>query len=86
MTNPQRLALVRTLHTLIYLVMAASTFLLLYARLTGASGWWLWTALALLAIEAVVFAGNGLKCPLTDLAIAYGAEKGYAFDTFLPNA
>jgi hypothetical protein len=31
-----------------------------------------------------VFAGNGFRCPLTALAVRYGAEKGYAFDTFLP--
>lgn len=79
-----RLALVRGIHTLIYLVMAASTFTLLYAGLTGAHGRWLWTAMALLAVEVVVFVGNGLTCPLTTLAVRYGAEKGYAFDTFLP--
>ena len=28
--------------------------------------------------------GNGFKCPLTGLAVKYGATKGYAFDTFLP--
>jgi hypothetical protein len=80
----RRLALVRGIHTLIYVVMAASTFVLVYAGLTGSQGWWLWTALALLGVETVVFAGNGMKCPLTALAVRYGAEKGYAFDTFLP--
>jgi hypothetical protein len=79
-----RLALVRSVHTLIYLVMAASTFALLYAGLTGATGPWLWTAMVLLAVESVVFVGNGMTCPLTALAVRYGAEKGYAFDTFLP--
>lgn len=79
-----RLALVRTVHTLIYLVMAVCTFVLLYAGLTGRQGAWLWISMGLLAIEVVVFVGNGLKCPLTALAVQYGAEKGYAFDTFLP--
>ena len=82
--NPQRLALVRGVHTFIYIVMATSTLLLVYAGLTGDQGWWLWVALGLLAVETVVFAGNGMKCPLTALAVSYGAEKGYAFDTFLP--
>ena len=58
--------------------------MLVYAGLTGVQGWWLWVALGLLAVETVVFAGNGMTCPLTALAIRYGAEKGYAFDTFLP--
>jgi hypothetical protein len=85
MTNhPHRLAVVRGVHTVIYIVMATSTLLLVYAGLTGSQGWWLWTALALLGVESVVFLGNGMKCPLTALAVRYGAEKGYAFDTFLP--
>lgn len=84
MTDRQRLALVRGVHTAIYLVMAASTFVLVYAGVTGAAGIWLWITLALLSIETVVFVGNGMRCPLTALAVRYGAKKGYAFDTFLP--
>lgn len=84
MNDKQRLALVRAVHTAIYLVMATSTFVLVYAGITGRTGVWLWSALGLLTIEAVVFGGNGMRCPLTDVAVKYGAEKGYAFDTFLP--
>lgn len=84
MSRSAILALIRLTHTAIYLVMASSTLLLVYAGLSGASGWWLWVVLALLAIESIVFAGNGFRCPLTGLAVEYGAEKGYAFDTFLP--
>jgi hypothetical protein len=73
--NAQRLALVRGVHTFIYIVMATPT-LVLYAGLTGAHGWWLGVALTLLAVETVVFAGSGMKCPLTALAVGYGAEKG----------
>jgi hypothetical protein len=84
MQDAQRLTLVRAVHTAIYIVMAASTFVLVYAGLTGWQGRLLWVALGLLAIESVVFLGYGMKCPLTALAVRYGAEKGYAFDTFLP--
>ena len=31
-----------------------------------------------------MFVGSGMRCPLTDLAVRYGADAGYAFDTFLP--
>lgn len=84
MDRARTLTLIRFVHTAIYVVMAASVFVLLYAGISGAAGWWLWTALALLAVESVVFAGYGFRCPLTNLAVHYGAEKGYAFDTFLP--
>lgn len=82
--DSRMLALIRWIHTAIYVVMAASTFVLLYAGLTGATGWWLWVALVLLAIETVVFVGNGMKCPLTAMAVRYGAASGRVFDTFLP--
>lgn len=82
--SPRLLALVRALHTAVYVVMVAAVFALLYAGVTGYQGPALWAALGLLAVETVVFVGNGFACPLTALAVRYGAEKGYAFDTFLP--
>ena len=60
---------IRTVHTAIYVVMAASTLLLVYAGVTGRTGWWLWLALGLLTIETVEFVVFGLKCPLTGLAV-----------------
>ena len=63
---------------------SVTAIVLVYAGATGASGWWLWAALGLLAIETAVFFGFGMKCPLTGMAVRYGAEKGWAFDTFLP--
>jgi hypothetical protein len=82
--DAQMLALVRSLHTAVYLVMVASILVLLYAGASAYVGPWLWIALGLLAAETAVFVGNGLKCPLTTLAVRYGAVSGYAFDTFLP--
>jgi hypothetical protein len=84
--DARRLAVVRGLHTAIYLVMVAAVLILLFAAVTGYSGFWLWASLGLLAVESVVFVGNGFRCPLTALAVRYGAEKGYAFDTFLPES
>jgi hypothetical protein len=81
-TDALRLALVRAVHTAIYVVMAGSVFAVFYAGLVGAHGRWLFVALALVAIEIVVFVGNGLKCPLTAIATKYGAAPGA--DTFLP--
>lgn len=82
MTNPQRLAIVRSVHTAIYLVIAGSVFAVLYAAIFGAYASWLPVALALVAIEIVVFVGNGMTCPLTAVATKYGANAGD--DTFLP--
>ena len=84
MTDAQALTLVRAAHTAIYLVMAAASLLVLYAGITGASGRWLWIAAGLVAAESAVFVAAGLKCPLTALAVKYGATKDGAYDTFLP--
>ena len=83
-SDEQRLSLVRAVHTIIYVMMAFSTFVLVYAGITGAKGPWLWVALLLLGIEGVALVANGLRCPLTDLAVRYGATSGRVFDTFLP--
>ena len=84
MNDAQRLATIRSIHTAIYITMATSTLVILYAGITGAQGTWLWAALTLMGMEVAVFASNGLKCPLTTLAVKYGAKTGHVFDTFLP--
>jgi hypothetical protein len=33
----------------------------------------------------LVFAGNGFRCPLTELAKRYGADTGSVTDIYLPN-
>ena len=84
LSQRQALQLVRTAHTLIYAVMVAAIAVLLHAGITGCSGAWLWISLGLVAIEGAVFIVNGMRCPLTALAVRYGAETGHAFDTCLP--
>lgn len=84
MKDKTKLALVRTVHTIIYLILAASCFFILYSGIASYKGTYLYFSLVLVALEALVFFGFGMKCPLTSLAKKYGAKKGYAFDTFLP--
>ncbi|WP_210190227.1 hypothetical protein [Bradyrhizobium sp. NAS96.2] len=78
------LTAVRTVHTAIYLVMTIATGYILYAAIAGWRGQLVWIAPPLLGVESVVFIGNGLKCPLTAIAVRYGAGKGPLFDSFLP--
>ena len=84
MTDPQRLALIRTIHTLIYLVNVIAILVIDYAGVTGRSGPWLVVALGLALTEVVVFTASGMKCPLTAVAVRYGAGAGLIFDTCLP--
>ena len=36
------------------------------------------------AVECLVFAANGFRCPLTAVAESFGAERGSVTDIFLP--
>ena len=86
MSDSHMLFLIRTFHTTIYLILAVSVVFLLVSALLGYFGPLLLVALLFIGIEVIVFVASGMKCPLTDVAKKYGAEKGYVFDTFLPEA
>jgi hypothetical protein len=86
MNDAQRLTFIRTVHTVIYLIMAAASFALLYAGLTGARGVWLWWCGGLVAGEAAVFTANGLKCPLTAIAVKTDPPSGASAIPSCPNA
>ena len=68
----------------IFAVMVTAIGVLLLAGITCYEDPWQWASLALLTGETVVSFGNGMRCPLTPRAVRYGAEKGHAFDTVLP--
>ncbi len=84
MTDKTKLKWVRLVHTAIYITMAAATIFILSCGITGWQPWPLPYAVGLLLIESGVFVGNGFKCPLTKMAVKYGAETGHVGDTFLP--
>ena len=86
MSDSHKLFLMRTFHTIIYIIVAVSVIFLLVSALLGNFGPLLIVALVCIGIEVIVFVASGMKCPLTDLAKKYGAEKGYVFDTFLPES
>jgi hypothetical protein len=41
-------------------------------------------AAAVVGGETLIYAGNGFRCPLTDVAESLGAEDGSVTDIFLP--
>jgi hypothetical protein len=84
--NQRMLALIRMVHTVIFLILAGAVFYLLFCGIVGIRGGGVSICMVLVFAEAVVFLGNGRKCPLTALAQKYGAEKGYVFDTFIPES
>lgn len=84
MTDSHCLALVRAIHTAIYVVMATATLMVFWAGVSGARGPWLYPALGLSLAEAAVFSASGLKCPLTAVVVRYGGED--ISDTWFPRS
>jgi membrane protease YdiL (CAAX protease family) len=77
---------VRALHTLIYLVLAASTLIVLSVGVTGRFLHVLWIVGPLVAIETVVLLSNRARCPLTAVVDRLSGAAGSVSDTCLPEA
>lgn len=86
MSDAQILFLIRAVHTTIYIILAIAVVFLLVSAIFGYFGPLLLIALIVTGIEVIIFVASGMRCPLTGLAKKYGAEKGYVFDTFLPES
>jgi hypothetical protein len=84
--SESKLRVVKTTHSLIYVVMASATFYVFYCGLVGRQDPYLAVAIGLVLLEGAVFFGNGMRCPLTELAQRYGDPKGYVGDTLFPEA
>jgi len=84
--RPRRAAIaaVKTVHTLAWLSVEACVTYALYAGFAGRTGKRAAAAGAVVAGEVLLFAGNGFRCPLTELAGRLGAHSGSVTDIFLP--
>jgi hypothetical protein len=56
----------------------------LYAGFAGRSDRQAGAAAAVVAAESLIFAGNGFRCPLTQVAERLGADRGSVTDIYLP--
>jgi hypothetical protein len=75
---------IKAFHTLAWVSIESCVLYVLYAGLRGRTGKRAAIAGGIVAGEVLVFAGNGLRCPLTGLAERYGAEHGSVTDIYLP--
>ena len=84
--RPQHAAIaaVKTIHTLAWLSIEACAVYTLYAGFAGRADKRAAAAAAAVAGEVLLFAGNGFRCPLTELAGRLGARSGSVTDIFLP--
>jgi hypothetical protein len=84
--HPIGIAIVKTVHTAIFLVELASIGWLAISGLLGRRDGTVALAAGAVAVEAAVFLANEGVCPLTPLAERLGATRGNVSDIFLPDA
>src|SRR4051812_924919 len=83
-THPAALLAVKAMHTGIFASLAGAVLYTCYSGLTGRVSRKTGVAVAAVLGEAVIFAGNGFRSPLTKMAEGLGAENGTVGDIFLP--
>lgn len=84
MNTQAKLALVKTVHTLIWLFFVCVIGTIVTAGITGRITIVTWLAIMLIVLEGVVLSLNRGTCPLTPLAARYTPEREDNFDIYLP--
>ena len=74
----------KAIHTLAWFSIEACMMYVLYAGFAGRSDRRAGIAAGVVAAETLIFAGNGFRCPLTQVAERLGAEHGSITDIYLP--
>jgi hypothetical protein len=75
---------VKAIHTLAWFSIEACMVYVLYAGFARRSDRRAGIAAGVVAAESLIFAGNGFRCPLTQIAERLGAERGSVTDIYLP--
>jgi hypothetical protein len=75
---------VKAVHTLVWFSIEACMVYILYAGFARRSDRRAGIAAGVVAAESLIFAGNGFRCPLTQVAERLGAQHGSVTDIYLP--
>lgn len=79
------IAVIKAVHTVIFLVLLACVLDVTQAAMRGQFGRRSRYALGAIAVEGAVFTLNGRTCPLTNLVEDLGSDHGQVTDIFLPD-
>jgi hypothetical protein len=82
--RPAAVVAVKAVHTLAWASIEACVAYVLWAGIAGRTDKRVGKAAAVVVGDSLVFAGNGFRCPLTELATRYGAESDSVTDIYLP--
>jgi len=85
MNNRQKLIIIKTFHSLIWLFYNVVIFYFVYAVIAGKIDFWLWLCLGLVILECIILLVFKKMCPVTIIARRYSHSPRDNFDIFLPN-
>jgi hypothetical protein len=75
---------IKVVHTIAFFSIGSCLAYFAYAAVAGRSDRRAWIAGGVVAAEALIYAANDFRCPLTDLAEQLGSEHGSVADIYLP--
>ena len=75
---------IKLLHTVIFIIMSAGVFFILYCGIAGIKNRVLLISIVLILIEGLALFLNKFECPLTTLAKKYDDQHERYSDIFLP--
>jgi hypothetical protein len=78
------LVAIKLVHTTAWFAIESCFTYVLYSGLAKRSDRRSALAGGVVAVECLVFAANGFRCPLTEVAESFGADHGSVTDIFLP--
>lgn len=79
-----KLILIKSIHSLIWVFYNVVIFYLLYAVIIGRIDVWVWICIGLVLLEGIVLLAFRWYCPLTLIARNYSDSTRENFDIFLP--
>jgi len=84
--NNVLVVVIKGLHTAIWAAVESCVLYVLVAGLLGRTDKRVGLAGAVVATETTIFAVNGWRCPLSQVAVALGADRGGVTDLYLPSS
>lgn len=80
-----KLVAIKTIHTLVWIFMAAAVLYVLYSGVYNQINILTWFSIGIIISEGIVLLAFRMYCPLTVLARRYSDSSKDNFDIYLPN-
>lgn len=84
MQRETKLIIIKTAHTIIWLLFNVVIFYMLYAAIFNKIDYRLWIGFVLFIAEGIILLMFKFSCPLTVLARRYSDSTSHNFDIYLP--